>query len=155
MLGELESNSDHKKQFQEILNRVAIGSMILTSCIVPGLKIAAYVGTKYSQRRHVMNASGARIPIISFRTQQIPILYALAQGYVMDAFFKHATSVFVSAKDPRVRNAITTIVKAVMFHHWRRTGATIADRCGAQSMFEFNQLVPMDVSQESGIWKYD
>ncbi|KAF8131461.1 acyl-CoA dehydrogenase NM domain-like protein [Boletus edulis] len=144
MLGELESNLDHKMQFQELLNRVAIGSMILTSCIVPGLKIAAYVGAKYSQRRHVVNPSGVKIPIISFRTQQIPILYALAQGYVMDAFFKHMTSLFVSAKDARVRSAISTVIKAVMFHHWRRTGATIADRCGAQSMFEFNQLVPMD-----------
>ncbi|KAH7882889.1 acyl-CoA dehydrogenase NM domain-like protein [Phlebopus sp. FC_14] len=145
LLGKLETKLDNKKQLQDHLQRIAVGSLILTSCIVPSLKVSAFVGAKYSQRRHVTNHSGAKIPIISFRTQQVPILYALAQGFVMDSFFKTATSLFVSSKDVSMRNAITAVVKATMFHHWKKTGVTIADRCGAQGMFGFNQLASLEM----------
>lgn len=87
------------------------------------------------------------MPILSFRTQQTPILHALAQGFVLDAFYQQATEWFskLSPKDVNQRNSIAAIVKATMIGHWRRTGCNLADRCGAQGMFDCNQILPLEV----------
>jgi acyl-CoA oxidase len=41
-------------------------------------------------RRKVAGTHGQPTPIISFRTQQLPILYTLAQVFVLEAFSKDA-----------------------------------------------------------------
>lgn len=115
--------------------------------IAPALKLAAFIGAKYSMRRTVAGPSGRPMPLMSFRTQQLPILHALAQGFALEAFYRRATVWFTAApvEDVNFRNAISAIVKATMVGHWRRTGITVADRCGAQGTFDYNQLMPMEV----------
>ena len=55
---------------------------------------------------------------ISFRTQQLPILYTLAQVFVLEAFAKDAAERFVArGLDPRIRYGIGAVFKAVMVHH--------------------------------------
>uniref|UniRef100_A0A0W0G6J1 Acyl-CoA dehydrogenase NM domain-like protein n=1 Tax=Moniliophthora roreri TaxID=221103 RepID=A0A0W0G6J1_MONRR len=147
LLGEIKDARPAKVQFFDSIWRVSIGSMSLAGMVAPGLKMAAYIAAKYSQRRKVTNLDGTLVPILSFRTQQLPILHALAQGFVLNAFYERACS-WVSEchqKDCSLRIAIATIVKATMVGHWRRTGCIIADRCGAQSTFDANQLLPMEM----------
>ncbi|KAI0827408.1 acyl-CoA oxidase [Trametes gibbosa] len=147
LLGDVDAKTNPRDHFLRMLWRVGIGSLSLAAVVVPGLKMAAYIGARYSLRRTVDGgARGKRVPIMSFRTQQLPILHALAQGFVLEAFFWRATAwlEYVPVEDINLRNAICAIVKATMIGHWRRTGITIVDRCGAQGMFDYNMLFPME-----------
>ena len=76
----------------------------------PSLQVASYMAARYSQRRHVIDASGASKFIISFRTQKELILSAVAQGFVLQAMHKQAVAWFVNPTiDPRVRHAMVTV----------------------------------------------
>ncbi|KAK7060955.1 hypothetical protein VNI00_000690 [Paramarasmius palmivorus] len=148
LLGNTADVQPEKARFFDSIWRVSIGSMSLGAVIIPGLKMAAYIGAKYSHRRKVINPDGNQVSVLSFRTQQFPILHALAQGFVLDAFYRCASSWVSGQTETGFRIAIATIVKVTMISHWRRTGCTIADRCGAQGTFDFNQILPMEVSEE-------
>ncbi|KAI0260978.1 acyl-CoA dehydrogenase NM domain-like protein, partial [Gloeopeniophorella convolvens] len=94
---------------------------------------AAYIATYLAspsecQRRMVHGSSRSLIPIISFQTQRIPILTALAQVFVLRAM-RDATMINFSKPDldPRVRHAIATLFK-------------VTSRCGAQGTFPMNQI---------------
>ncbi|KAI0735596.1 acyl-CoA oxidase [Earliella scabrosa] len=149
LLGEVEQMTHARHHFLRMIWRVGIGSLSLAALVVPALKMAAYIGANYSVRRKVGSgtAGDQRVPIMSFQTQQLPILHALAQGFVLDAFYRRTTAWLteISLDNMSLRNAISAIVKATMTGHWRRTGITIVDRCGAQGMFDFNLLLPMEM----------
>ncbi|EKM52307.1 uncharacterized protein PHACADRAFT_164229 [Phanerochaete carnosa HHB-10118-sp] len=148
LLGEIDLKEHPRNFFLKTLWRVSIGSLSLSATVVPGLKIAAFIAAKYSAGRCVAGPTGSPISLISFRTQQLPILHSLAQGFALEALYRRATA-WVSAMTPvediNLRNAICAIVKATMIGHWRRTGVTVADRCGAQGTFDYNQLMPMEM----------
>jgi acyl-CoA oxidase len=79
---------------------------------------------------------------ISFRTQQLPILYTLAQVFVLEAFAKDAAERFVArGLDPRIRYGIGAVFKAVMVHHVQGSLFALAERCRAQGLFEANQIM--------------
>jgi acyl-CoA oxidase len=86
---------------------------------------------------------------ISFRTQQLPILYALAQVFVLETFAKDAAERFVvRGLDPRVRYGIAAVFKAVMVHHVQGSLFALAQRCRAQGFFEENQIIASQVRTE-------
>ncbi|KAK7685063.1 hypothetical protein QCA50_011900 [Cerrena zonata] len=147
LLGSPQKVDDERAHFLKMIWRVGIGSLSLTSTVPAVLKLAAYITATYSKRRCVTGPRNQLIPIISFRTQQIPILHAMAQGFVLDSFYQQATKWFseISPDNVDERNAIAAIVKATMIGHWRRTGCTLADRCGAQGMFDCNQITSLEM----------
>jgi acyl-CoA oxidase len=114
------------------------------------MKASIYVAGRYSMRRKVTGARGQPTPIISFRTQQLPILHALAQVFVLEAFAKDAAERFVArGLDPRIRYGIAAVFKAVMVHHVQSSLFALAERCGAQGLFEENQIIASQVRTES------
>lgn len=129
--------------------RIGIGSICLTSVVIPSLKVAAYVAAEYSKRRKVCTPQGQMIPIISFRTQQTPILHALIQAIVLEAFYQDIRHQFTSRDTKALvqRNALSTIFKTVAIGHWRPTSISLADRCGAQGLFAHNQIIALQVSK--------
>jgi len=95
-------------------------------------------------RRKVAGTHGQPI---SFRTQQLPILYTLAQVFALEAFAKDAAERFVvRGLDHRVRSAV---FKAVMVHHVQSSLFALAERCGAQGLFEENQIIASQLRTES------
>ncbi|KIJ43422.1 hypothetical protein M422DRAFT_253302 [Sphaerobolus stellatus SS14] len=42
--------------------------------------------------------------------------------------------------DPRLRRGVTTCVKAVLMMHSQNANIALSDRCGAQGLFEYNQM---------------
>ena len=81
---------------------------------------------------------------MSFRTQKVPILNALAQSFVMKSLHDFAVKIFTDPTvDPRVRHGIASILKTVMIQHAQTAHLTLGDRCGAQGLFEVNQLTGM------------
>jgi acyl-CoA oxidase len=119
----------------------------LGSLGVPALQVSSTLAARYSLRRKVIDhQSGTLRPIISFQTQKIPVLTALAQAFVMQAYQKWAAGVFRTSRDPRVQHAIASILKVVMIELAQAAHVTLGDRCGAQGIFEVNQLSAMHVS---------
>ncbi|KAI0077143.1 acyl-CoA oxidase [Panus rudis PR-1116 ss-1] len=143
LLGDISGVENPRRHFLQTIWRVGVGSLSLSATVIPSLKASAYIAWKYSQRRCVTGRGGQPNPIISFRTQQIPILNAISQAFVLDAFYEKACAWFVaiSQENIELRNAIATIAKATMIGHWNRSGTAIVDRCGAQGTFDVNQIL--------------
>jgi hypothetical protein len=90
--------------------------------------------------------SGISKPIMSFQTQKQPILIAVAQAFVLEAMHKQAVEWFMDpALDPRVRHAVATVHKVAMIQAAQAANFVLGDRCGAQGLFEANQLSAMHV----------
>jgi acyl-CoA oxidase len=130
-----------RAMFMVSLFRVAVGSVALTSMSVSGYLLCATIGARYSLRRTVLGSSQIPAAIITFRTQQIPIFTALAQGHVLHAFDAWAVTQFRDTEaDPRVRHGIAICFKLVAIQLCQAAMLSISERCGAQGLFDYNQM---------------
>ncbi|EIM84216.1 acyl-CoA dehydrogenase NM domain-like protein [Stereum hirsutum FP-91666 SS1] len=144
LMGSLAKPADPRDAFFRNISRVAVGTIAIGSLGVPALRVASCIAARYSMRRTVVDVDGGSKPIIAFRTQKTPIITALAQYFVMEAFHNYAIGVFCNVTvDARVRHAIGSILKVVMIQHAQTAHLTLGDRCGAQGLFEVNQLTAM------------
>ena len=92
-LGPLGKPKSPKAAFQAAVWRISIGGLALGALAVPSVGVSAYILGRYSLRRQVYSANtGELMPIIDFRTQQIPILHGLAQMFVMQAFLNGSST---------------------------------------------------------------
>jgi len=140
LLGRYDLSPTTKTAFTQALWRIPIGSIALGTAAITLLQTYATIGVKYSLRRQV-GAGDARGPIIKFRTQQIPILTTIAQTYMMEAFARWAIEVFCDGSlDSRVRHGLANVLKTVMVTHVQSAALTVSDRCGAQGLFNYNQM---------------
>lgn len=111
------------------------------------MKCATYILGKYSQRRMVGGPEESRVPIISFRTQQLPILQGLAKSAVMESFANWVTAKFGDTSlDFTVRHALAVIFKGTVMQYTQESCIHLVERCGAQGVFIHNQLVELEVS---------
>ncbi|KAK0498509.1 acyl-CoA dehydrogenase NM domain-like protein [Armillaria luteobubalina] len=123
LLGKTTGPVNHRQSFFEAISRVPYGTIALSSLAVPALQIMSTICARYSMRRTV------------------PILTALAQAYVMRALFDASIKLFTDTSlDFRVRHAIATATKSVMVCHTQRAALELGERCGAQGLFEINQI---------------
>ncbi|KAJ7108850.1 acyl-CoA dehydrogenase NM domain-like protein [Mycena crocata] len=143
LLGSPLRPSNPRLSFFGSIFRVSVGTLVLGSQGISALQVATYIAAAYSRRRTVTNAHGVQQPIIEFRTQHAPIATALAQSYVMNALHQVATRIFSSTADERIRHGIATILKVVTINHAQRSLLQLMERCGAQGLFEMNQLSTM------------
>lgn len=137
-----DKEGDDRKQFFDSVYRIIVGTMSLSGTAMSSLKMGAYVAGRYSQRRKVTDAfTGSLTPIISFPTQQYPILSALSQAIVFESFYKKSTRLFDDrSKGLSVRHCIAAITKATIAKHCCASLIALGDRCGAQGIFEVNQF---------------
>ncbi|KAF8159221.1 acyl-CoA dehydrogenase NM domain-like protein [Crassisporium funariophilum] len=123
--------------------RIAVGAIALGSIGVPGCKIHTTIAARYSMRRTVGNGTN-RVPILHFRTQQIPVLTAIAQSYVLEAYQRWAAKCFSEVgEDPRVRHGISTCFKAVAVQQAQSIAVSLSERCGAQGIQSVNMMTNM------------
>ncbi|TCD66582.1 hypothetical protein EIP91_001139 [Steccherinum ochraceum] len=148
LLGSLQKPADMRLNFMKVIWRVTVGSLALSNQVLTVIRVSAYIAGRYSLRRTVTGPGGKPMPIISFRTQQLPIFHALAQAKVLDAYAKDSAQRFSSPDadlDPRVRYGIAAAFKAVMMQHCQSSLFTLAERCGAQGLFEYNQIIQLQL----------
>ncbi|SJL04020.1 related to acyl-CoA oxidase [Armillaria ostoyae] len=140
LLGPVGDKPSTHDDFLVAIWRISVGTLALASLALPATQIAAHIAYKYSLRRKV--GAPNPVPIISFRTQQIPIFTAVAQTYVIEALTKHAIKYFTDpvASHP-ARHAITTIYKAIVMEHAQASHFNLSERLGAQGLFDYNQIV--------------
>lgn len=155
LLGSLETSPHPHSAFMAMLWRVAAGSLAVASFGIPALQISAHIANEYSNRRLVTSETGSPVPIISFRTQQIPIVLAVANAFVMQSLHRYAVKIFIDETlDPRVRHGVAACAKAVMLQHSQTAHQTLSERCGAQGLFDYNQLSNQYVCHRTLILSY-
>jgi acyl-CoA oxidase len=135
--------------FMASISRVAVGSIALAAGVVSALLLCVTIGARYSLRRTVLGSSETPVPIISFRTQQIPIFTTLAQAHVLCAFETSAIESFMDSKaDSRVRHGIAACFKVATIQLFQWANFAISSRCGAQGLFEYKQVSSLYVSMQ-------
>lgn len=146
MLGSPRKTTDMRFQFLMAINRLGFGTLALSLSAIPGLKCATFITGKYSLRRMVHGPDGLLKPIISFRTQQLPVLHALAECAVMEPFANWITARFSDdSLDFSVRHGLAVIFKGAVLQYTQKSFANLLERCGAQGVFIHNQLAEMEV----------
>lgn len=146
LLGSLEMVTHERDHFISTIQRVAVGTLCASAVCIPVLKLAAFNASQFSLRRMVMGYGGKPVSVITFRTQQLPILHAIAQYHVLEAYLVYSTTIFKDRKvDPRVRHAIATAFKAVAVQHFQKSIKAINDGCGWHGFYEHNQIVQLEV----------
>ncbi|KAF7357181.1 Acyl-CoA dehydrogenase NM domain-like protein [Mycena sanguinolenta] len=145
-LGPLSKPNNFKVAFRAAIWRIGVGGLVLGAMGIPCVGVSAFILARYSMRRHVINA-GKVIPIIDFRTQQIPILHALAQSFVMQAFMRTSTLKMYTdfTVDTRVRAGIAAAAKVMMMIHIQESCTQLSDRAGAQGLYGHNQIISMQL----------
>ncbi len=147
LLGSTEAPKDPRSAFFFNISRVITGTLCMGAFGVSAMGVASCIGARYSLRRQVMDPStGSPKPIISFSTQFIPVLSAIARSLVFIEFGDYARALFVSETDPAVRHCVAAIFKATVVKHTNDITLTLGDRCGAQGLFAVNQLSSLHVS---------
>jgi alkylation response protein AidB-like acyl-CoA dehydrogenase len=142
LLGTLEKPRDLRSHFLSQIWRVSIGTLALSMINPAHLALCAWTVGRYSQRREVSGtAHGSVVPIISFRTQQRPILHALAHAAVFSQFSNYAQAEFMRPKtDPRVAHGVACVYKALVVQTSQKLMNDLVDRLGWQGLFGFNTI---------------
>jgi len=141
LLGDLAKSNTIHSDFMSSIWRVAVGSLALSSIGIPFLQMSSYISGRYFQRRHVTGVHGKPVPIISYRTQQLPLLTAISQVFVLKALLKWAVKQFMDKDlDVRARHGVAACCKAVMIQHVQLSTVSLSERLGAQGLFEYNRL---------------
>ncbi|KAG1733288.1 acyl-CoA dehydrogenase NM domain-like protein [Suillus lakei] len=141
LLGDLNKSDKIHRDFMSSIWRVAVGSLALSSVAIPDLRISSYIAGRYFKRRHVTGVHGKPVSILSYRTQQLPLLNAISQVFVLKALYKWAIEQFMDKRiDIRVRHGVAACCKAVMVQHAQLANCTLSERLGAQGLFEYNRL---------------
>ncbi|KAJ5757328.1 acyl-CoA oxidase [Penicillium nucicola] len=156
MLGKLEMPANLRNQFLSSISRLGTGALALSLWIIPFLKCSVYTVGTYSQNRTVQQgARGKRAPIISFRTQQIPILHTLARIAVMEAFADWMTDLYSNrqyAYHPDARHGLAVIVKCLFIQNGQSSLKDLIERSGAQGVYPHNQMTAFEsLTRATGI----
>ena len=121
------------------VQRLTVGSMVVAAPALQAMKHVAYIGGKYSLYRSVIGKNASPIPIISFPTQQWPILHGIALSFVLDAWYREVSALIGEAcLDRPVQHGLAVTVKTVICRSFQSSAEAIAERCGAQGLFENN-----------------
>lgn len=142
LLGSLAKPKDMRTHFLQQIWRVSIGTLALSMINPVHLALCGYIVGKYSQRREVSGSSPTgTVPIISFSTQQRPIMHALAHSEVFSSFSTYAQREFMNPKqDSRVAHGIACAYKALVVPTSQRLINDLVDRLGWQGLFGYNTI---------------
>ncbi|KAK7036234.1 acyl-CoA dehydrogenase NM domain-like protein [Favolaschia claudopus] len=148
-LGSFAKPANPRSAFLQATYRISIGGLALGACAVPTSGLSAYVLGKYSLRRTVMSPNtGELMKIVEFRTQQIPILHALAQGFVVNAFVSGSDLLRMVGDEgvrAEVRAGIAAAAKAAMMMHVQESCIQLSDRAGAHGLYSHNQVIALQL----------
>ncbi|KIJ43416.1 hypothetical protein M422DRAFT_60316 [Sphaerobolus stellatus SS14] len=144
LLGDMRKPKDTRELFFNHIHRVISGTLSMGAVALSALRIGCYIGIAYSLRRNVQVLEGAiwvHRPISSFSTQYIPLLAMVAQSLVFESYGQETYERFVDSKRSITqRHLLAAIFKTTVFRHTLDMLLEIGDRCGAQGLFEANQL---------------
>ncbi|TFK70228.1 acyl-CoA oxidase [Pluteus cervinus] len=125
--------------------RIQMGTLAVPAPWISAMKAVAFIGGKYSMHRCILGKRDQPVPIISFRTQQRPVLEATAVSMIMANWFPLVVNDAMDKNtDPRIRHALAVIAKTTVCRHFQRSVAEVSERCGAQGTFEQNYMAKIE-----------
>ncbi|KAH9934383.1 uncharacterized protein B0H18DRAFT_1188513 [Fomitopsis serialis] len=131
----------HAYVWRTVVGQVTIGVIALT-----GMKAASYIGVGYSMRRRVQGRGSAKVPIMSFRTQQLPMLYITARSHVLDAWTPVLLRQFTSPDlSTSVRQGLAAVYKTTVCRLMTQYCREVGERLGAQGTFVHNIIGRIEV----------
>ncbi|KAI0965617.1 acyl-CoA dehydrogenase/oxidase [Xylaria arbuscula] len=145
LLGSLDRAHDQRADFFRQIQRVSVGTLALSMGNIPALQQSALIAGTYSHRRHVAAESGTTgIPIIRFPTQYRPILDAVVQSWVYNAFADEAIALFMDPNlSTETRHAVVVCFKTAIGTDAQVTINELAERCGWQGLFTYNEIIEL------------
>jgi acyl-CoA oxidase len=144
LLGDIARAEDQSAAFFENIDRVIVGTLLMGRLAVIALSTSAAIASMYSRRRHVSDpVSGKPIPIISIPTQAAPVVTAVAQAHVLRAFGDAARKIFVDSRNQMESHFIAAVWKVTAARMSMASIQLHINRCGAQGLFEVNQMTTM------------
>ncbi|RAK97434.1 acyl-CoA oxidase [Aspergillus ibericus CBS 121593] len=146
VIGDVAKPTNLRDQYLASIHRLNIGALIISLWVIPFLKAAAFIVGKYSQQRTVQaGLHGERVPILTFRTQQLPIAHALAGAAVLERFADWAIEYHKSsAIGPGAKHALSVIFKVVALQNGRDSLFQLIERSGARGVFPDNNLLKIE-----------
>ena len=134
-------------EFFRNISRVVVGTLSMAAVCLPCLRTISYIAGKYSLRREVTDTSTGRPrPIISFSTQYIPVMTAMADTFVSIAFVSSIHATFRSLEsESTMKHFLAAVSKVTVVSHTIKDLLALGDRCGAQGLLRVNQLEPFIV----------
>lgn len=141
LLGPVSKPKTGRDDFLQHIWRVAVGTLSLSIVGLSFIKVATHIAALYSERRTVASPLGrGRVPILSFSTQQRPIVNAWAYSTVLEPYAKWTIKEFMNpTHSPPVRHALATTFKATVTRASRVLN-DLVERCGWQGLFGYNQI---------------
>jgi len=137
---------DQRQAWWSEVQRVPIGTLVVAAPWISALKATAFIGGRYSAVRSILGKGNHPTPILSFRTQQWPILNATAVAMVLDRWYPAVIDTVMNQADYRIQHAVAAIAKTTICRYFQRCVGEVAERCGAQGTFEYNYMAKVEVS---------
>ncbi|KAG7087174.1 hypothetical protein E1B28_013155 [Marasmius oreades] len=130
LLGPLKPEHSPRIQLLSDTWRVAIGTATVGALVIPVVKLVASIVGIYSKKRTIINSQ---------------------HSTVLEAFYKSIRVHFDGASKYRterlqIRSAYATLFKAIAIRLGKASIADLGDRCGAQGLFGFNQLITAEMT---------
>lgn len=129
-------------EFFHNISRLVVGTLSMAAVSLPALRTVSYIAGKYALRRKVTDASTGRFkPIISFSTQYIPVVAAVADTFVSIAFVNGVHAAFGNPElGSAMKHFLAAVLKVTVLNHALKDMSILAERCGAQGLLQVNQL---------------
>lgn len=145
LLGSTSRAKDERAEFLRQIRRVSVGTLSLSIMGISAIKVGTRIATLYSERRNIMAPDGcSAMSIISFSTQQRPIVEGWVQVKVLTAFAHWTVKMCPNPIRPE-QHALATIFKATVIKA-SGTLRALTVRCGWQGLFAFNQISELDLT---------
>ncbi|KAF4460983.1 Acyl-coenzyme A oxidase 2 peroxisomal [Fusarium albosuccineum] len=139
LLGSLCKPKSERTEFLRHIRRVSVGTLSLSIMGISAIRIGTRIAAVYSERRTITAADGrSTTPIMSFSTQQRPIVEGWVQGKVLTAFARWTVDMCPDPSDA-TQHALATIFKSTVIKAARLLG-DLSERCGWQGLFAYNQI---------------
>ncbi|KAF7289006.1 Acyl-CoA dehydrogenase NM domain-like protein [Mycena indigotica] len=106
-LGDWETTLPPRIHLLASIWRLGIGTTTLAGLAIPALRVAAHVTADFARQRQVTDSGGKTVPILSFRTTGTPIVKALGQAAVLEAFYRELRPYY--AADPKTGKHTLTV----------------------------------------------
>ncbi|TCD61295.1 hypothetical protein EIP91_008663 [Steccherinum ochraceum] len=125
--------------------RIGLGTATLPIHVINGIGIIATIGADYSYRRHVQGKGDSSVTIMSFRTQQLPILRAIASAHVFKAWWPRIVRCMMDMDvDPRIKHGVGVVFKATVGRMTAILAREVGERLGAQGLFGHNFVAQIE-----------
>ncbi|KAI2624063.1 acyl-CoA dehydrogenase/oxidase [Xylaria nigripes] len=143
LLGSTARAKNQRADFFFQIHRVPMGTLSLSMANIPALRVNALIAGTYSTRRRVAGGSNNEgVPIIQFPTQYRPILDAMVQSWVYDAFADDAIAMFLDKNlSMEARHGVAVCFKTSVGQTTQHSINEVTERCGWQGLFGYNQMI--------------